>query len=131
MKECVPFREAVGSLMFLVVVTRPGIAYAVNSVSKYLANHDESHWNAVKRIIKYLAGTRDLGISYEARSDVFVLVGFSDSDYAGDVDARRSTTSFCFFLCKGIVTWACERQKTVTLSSIGCERSDLVKKNVE
>jgi len=52
-----PFREAVGSLMFLAVVTRPDLTYAVNSVSRYLSNPDESHWQAVKRIFKYLKGT--------------------------------------------------------------------------
>lgn len=50
----IPFREAVGSLMFLAVVTRPDLAYAVNNVSKYLSNPDESHWQAVKRIFKYI-----------------------------------------------------------------------------
>ena len=107
--------------MFLAVVTRPDIAYAVNNASKYLEKHDNSHWNAVKRVIKYLSGTRDLGILYEARSDNFVLTGYSDSDYAGDVDTRRSTSGFCFFLCGGIITWGCQRQKIVTLSSTEAE----------
>ena len=120
-EESVPFREAVGSLMFLAVITRPRFAYAVNDVSRFLADHDESHWNAVKRIIKYLTGTRDLGIFYEAHNDGIVLTGFSDSDYAGDVDTRRSTTGFCFFFSNGIVTWSCERQRIVALSSTEAE----------
>ena len=62
----VSFREAVGSLMFLAVVTRPDIAYSVNSVSKFLSNHNESHWQAVKRIYLYLVGTTKVGVMYKS-----------------------------------------------------------------
>jgi hypothetical protein len=62
--ENVPYREAVGSLMFLVVVSRPDIAFAVNTVSKFLNNHNDEHWRAVKRIISYVSGTIEYGIEY-------------------------------------------------------------------
>ena len=59
-----PYREAVVSLMFLSVVSRPDISHAVNSVARFLENHNETHWRAVKRVFAYLHGTRDLGIVY-------------------------------------------------------------------
>ena len=119
--EKVPYREAVGSLMFLAVVSCRDIAYAVNSVSKFSEKHDASHWNVVKRIVKYVAGSIDFGIVYEAANENFDLTGYTDSDYTGDIDTRRSTSGFVFFLCDGAVTWCCQRQKTVTLSTTEAE----------
>lgn len=57
----VPYKEAIGSLMFLMVVLRPDLAHAVNAVNRYLNKHNNSHWQAVKRIIRYLIGTSNLG----------------------------------------------------------------------
>lgn len=119
--ENVPFREAVGSLMFLAIVSRPDLAYALNNVSKFLNKHNESHWQAVKRIIKYLSGTLDYGILYEKNENDMNLVGFSDSDFAGDPETRRSTSGFAFCLASGVVTWASQRQRLVTLSTTEAE----------
>lgn len=60
----VPYREAIGSLMFLAIVSRPNIAFAVNAASRFTNNHNESHRRAVKRIIAYINGTVKLGIEY-------------------------------------------------------------------
>lgn len=117
----VPYREAVGSLMFLAVVSRPDLAYAVNSVSKFLNNHGESHWRAVKRIFAYLKGTSGYGIKYQRSETASDLVGFSDADYAGDLETRRSTTGYIFQLAGGPITWASQRQKLVTLSTTESE----------
>lgn len=92
-EECefanVPYREAVGSLMFLSVVSRSDIAYSVNIVSRYLNKHSQSHWNAVKRIFKYLLDTVDYGLLYEIQDKSIGLNGYSDADFAGDIDTRR------------------------------------------
>lgn len=118
--ENVPFREIVGSLMFLAIVSRPDIAYAVSNISKYLNQHNEAHWQALKRILKYLSGTMSMGIFYQ-QSDKIELVGYSDSDYAGDVETRRSTSGFVFYLSGAAVTWSSQRQKIVTLSTTEAE----------
>lgn len=117
----VPYREAVGSLMFLAIVSRPDIAYAVNSVSKFLNDYDNSHWQAVKRIFRYLIGTSDVGIEFTSGGSTCELIGFSDSDFASDVVTRRSTTGYAFCLANGIVTWSSQRQKLVTLSTTEAE----------
>ena len=117
----VRYREAVGSLMLLAIVSHPDIAYAVNNVSRYLNNHNKSHWQAVKRIFLYLVGTIDLGIEYRSGGSDFELKGFPDADYASDVGTRRSTTGYVFVLANGGITWSSDRQKSVSLSTTQSE----------
>nr|GEV77678.1 retrotransposon protein, putative, Ty1-copia subclass [Tanacetum cinerariifolium] len=86
----VPYANAVGSLMYLMVFTRPNIAYAVSVVSRYLANPGKNHWEAVKWILKYLRGTTNVGLVYGTnRSNHVDVTGFVDSDYAMDPDKGR------------------------------------------
>lgn len=115
----VPYRQAVGSLMFAATVSRPDIMYAVSVVSRYLSNPKPVHWSAVKRIFRYLRGTTSLGITY-GRSNT-ELVGYTDSDYAGDSDTRRSTSGYVFKIGGGAVTWMSQRQKVVALSTTEAE----------
>lgn len=78
----VPYKEAIGSLLFLATVTRPDIAYALNAASQYAESPRKVHWNAVKRILKYLKGTITYGIVYSAKAPVLTV--YSDADFAGD-----------------------------------------------
>lgn len=119
----VPYREAVGSLLFLAMVSRPDIAYAVGVVSRYLDNYDKSHWHAVQRIMSYLKGTRDYGLLFTSKSggNALAMVGFSDSDYAADIDTRRSTAGYLFMMSAGCVTWSSKRQPIVTMSTTEAE----------
>lgn len=119
--ESMPYREAVGSLMFLAIVSRPDIAYSVSSVSRYLNNHNDDHWRAVKRIFAYLVGTSEYGIEFCSGGSTTKLVGYSDADYASEVETRRSTTGYLFELARGPVTWSSQRQKLVTLSTTESE----------
>jgi len=116
-----PYREAVGSLIFLAIVSRPDIAFAVNAVSKYLSKHNATHWRAVKRIFAYLQGTINYGIGYASGGSEAKLIGFSDVDYAGDIETQKSTTGYVFCLANGAVTWSSQRQRLVTLSTTGAE----------
>lgn len=102
----VPFREAIGSLMFLATVSRPDIAFAVNAVSRYLNCYNNSHWQAIKRIFRYLQGTVDLGIMYRSGGSKLQLERYSDADYASDLATRRSTTGYAFILADGLISWA-------------------------
>lgn len=113
-----PYREAVGVLLFLSTVSRPDIAYAVNLVSRYVSNPGTIHVNAVKRIIRYLICTRDKSIVYDCNSE---LVGYSDSDFAGDLDSRKSNTGYIFLMNGGPVTWASRKQNTTALSTTESE----------
>lgn len=92
--ETVPYQQAVGCLNYLTHATRPDIAFAVNQVSRYCHNPGPQHWEAVKHILAYLKGTTQYGICFNGSSGSSdcALVGYTDSDYAGDLDHYRSTT---------------------------------------
>lgn len=117
--QLIPYRQAVGSLMFLAVVSRPDIAQAVGVVSRYLNNYSTVHWNMVKKIIRYLKGTVNYGILY--KNDKGILEGFSDADFASDKETRRSTTGYVFKLNGGPITWCSKLQPTVSLSTTESE----------
>ena len=118
--EDAPYREAIGSLMYLTIASRPDIAFAVNQVSQFCEKPDASHWGAVKRIFAYLKGTSNYGLCF-TKSKEENLVGFSDSDYAGDLTTRRSTTGYIFLLNGGPVAWSSRRQTCVALSTTEAE----------
>lgn len=94
--------------------------YAVSNVSRYLDCHDKSHWNAVKKILKYLKNTNHYGIHLKKEGSL-ILVGYSDADYANDIGSRRSTTGYIFMLSGGPVTWCSKRQQSVALSTTEAE----------
>ena len=111
-----PYREAVGSLIFLCVGTRPDIQYAVGLASRHLESPTNAHVNIVKRILRYLKQTTNYGIRFEADGHNNLL-GYSDADYAGDVHTRRSTSGVIFMLNGGPISWESTRQKSVALST--------------
>ena len=115
-----PYRQAVGNLLFLSQVTRPDIAFAVNYVSRFLNNPTSVHWTMVKRIIRYVKGTTTFGLCYKSNVNLCLSV-FSDSDYAGDSETRRSTSGHVFMLGVSTVSWQAQRQPIVTLSSTEAE----------
>ncbi|KAL5715795.1 hypothetical protein ACHQM5_017567 [Ranunculus cassubicifolius] len=116
----VPYASAVGSLMYAMVCTRPDIAHALSCVSRYMSNPGKQHWEAVKWVLRYLRGTLDVGLVFE-RSRKLQVSGYVDSDYAGDLDRRQSTSGYCFTLSGGPVCWRSMLQFTVALSTTEAE----------
>nr|GFC81380.1 retrotransposon protein, putative, Ty1-copia subclass [Tanacetum cinerariifolium] len=124
----VPYANAVGSLMYLMVCTRPDIAYAVSIVSRYLANPGKSHWEVVKWILKYLRGTANVGLIYGTNRDNYMdVTGFVDSDYAKDPDKGRSITGYAFLVQGCVVSWKATLQHVVALSTTEAEHMALTK----
>ena len=115
----IPYSSAVGSLMYCMVCTRPDIAHAVSTVSRFLSNPGKEHWEAVKWIFKYLRGTSKLCLSFGGSKPV--LEGFIDADMAGDLDGRKSTSGFLFTFAGGAVSWQSKLQKCVALSTTEVE----------
>jgi hypothetical protein len=113
------YRSLVGSLRYL-VNTRPDLAFSVGLVSRFLEKPTEDHMAAVKRIIRYVAGTIHLGCQY-GRDENYKLVGFCDSDLAGDVDSSKSTTGVACFLGRNLVSWQSQKQRVVALSTCEAE----------
>lgn len=116
-----PYREAVGSLLYLSMVTRPDIAFAVNAVSQHSVNPQKVHWNAVKRILKYLKGTTSYGILFDAESKFNRVESFSDADYASNVENRHSITGYILKLGGSPITWSSRKQRMVTQSTTESE----------
>jgi hypothetical protein len=114
------FRSIVGSLRYL-VNTRLGIDFAVGYVSCFLSEPHEDHMLAVKHILRYIVGTLNWGVYLKKGSGKTTLVGFTDSDFAGDVDSRKSTLDFFLFLNTGIITWQSNKQSLVAQSSCEAE----------
>ena len=98
------FKQVVGCLMYL-TTTRPNLMYGVCLISRFMSSPTESHWFAAKRILWYLKGTIELGIYYKKGGNA-KIVAYSDSDFARDIDDRRSTSGFVFLFGSGAVSWS-------------------------
>ena len=114
------YQSAVGSLLYLSVATRPDIAFAVSNVAKYCASPSKQHWIAVKRIMRYLKGTSNYGLCY-IPSHHGQCIGFSDADWAGDTDDRKSTSGYMFQISGAAVSWRSKKQTCVALSTAEAE----------
>jgi hypothetical protein len=112
------FSELIGSLLYLSICTRPDIAQAVGALARYMSAPTQEHWTAALGILRYLNGTRDYRLTFSGCSD---LVGYCDSDYAGNVDTRKSTTGFTFLLGGGVISWCSKLQPTVATSTCEAE----------
>ncbi|KAJ4767348.1 polyprotein [Rhynchospora pubera] len=113
----------VGALQY-VTITRPDITFPVNKCSQFMHNPTTTHWSAVKRILRYLRGTIDHGLLFKA-SNSLNLHAYSDSDWAGCPDDRRSTSAFCVYLGNNIISWSSKKQPTVAKSSTEAEYRSL------
>lgn len=121
MIENVPYQQAVGCLLFLAQATRPDISFAVNNVSRFNNCHSEAHWNAVKRIMRYLKSSICYKLCYTKIKQSKDLIGYADADWAADIDTRKSCTGYIFKLSGGAISWRSTKQKIVALSSTEAE----------
>lgn len=110
----------IGSIMFSMVETRPDVAFATSVASRFAKIPGHQHMEAMKTILRYLKGSRDRGITYGGQ-DQLLMEGYSDSDWAGDKESRRSKSGFIFMLNGGPVSWCSKKQPTVALSSTEAE----------
>lgn len=121
--ECVnqeKYQSAVGSLLYLSTRTRPDIAYAVGNTARFSSNPTQSHWTAIKRTMRYLNGTRNLGLTYKHNKNS-ELLGYSDADWAGDLCGRKSTSGYIFLLSDAAISWRSKKQTCVALSTAEAE----------
>ena len=117
------YREIVGSLIYLMVATRPDLSYIVSKLSQYMSCPKVCHLNAAKRVLRYLKGTKQLGLRYyKDTQEPITLVGFSDSDFGSGED-RKSISGFCFQLQldSSLISWKSQKQRTIALSSCEAE----------
>lgn len=138
MKE-IPYQSAIGGIMYAMIGTRPDISFAITALSQFSKNPGMKHWKAIKRLLRYLHGTIDFGITYSYNPSKGMLVqgyhtelltstgsqrpilGFSDSDWGSNIDNRRSITGYAFMIANGAVSWQSKKQQTVAQSSVEAE----------
>lgn len=118
-----PYREAIGSLMYAALGSRPDIAFAVGYLSRFASSPKKAHWTAVRRIFKYLKGTADYALTFSG-SDATrgsKLLCYVDSDFAGDLDSRKSTAGYMILFNEAPVVWKSCKQAKVTTSTTEAE----------
>ena len=116
------YASAIGSLMYAAIGTRPDIAFAVQTLSQFTTNPGPAHWTALKRVFRYLAGTRDLRITYGPADYTEIrFTGYSDADFAANPDDRKSISGYVFYLAGGAIAWSSKKQSTTALSSTEAE----------
>jgi hypothetical protein len=101
----VPYQQAVGSLMYAMLCTRPDLAYPISVVSQHMANPSIEHWIAIKHIFQYLQGILQFKLHFRGLAPQG-LVGYCDADWANNFEDRRSTTRFVFIMGGGAISWS-------------------------
>jgi transposase InsO family protein len=116
------YMQAIGSLLYLSIATRPDIAHVVHVLSQFSSDPGATHWSGIKRVLRYLRGTTDYGLTYsgdhDGRSDEFKA--YTDADFGCQPD-RRSTSGYAFLLAGAAISWSSKKQQLVTLSSTESE----------
>ncbi|XP_052728444.1 secreted RxLR effector protein 161-like [Vigna angularis] len=118
--ESIPYASVVRSLMYAQTCTRPDISFAVGILGRYQSNPGMDHWKAAKKVLRYLQGTKEYMLTYR-KSDHLEMVGYSDSDYAGCVDSRKSTFGYVYLLAGGAISWKSAKQSVIATSTMEAE----------
>ncbi|KAK2417007.1 secreted RxLR effector protein [Trifolium repens] len=116
----IPYASAIGSIMYAMLCTRPDVSYALSATSRYQSDPGESHWIAVKNILKYLRRTKETFLVYGGEEELSV-VGYTDASFQTDKDDFRSQSGFVFCLNGGAVSWKSSKQETVADSTTEAE----------
>ena len=127
--DATKYRSIVGALQYL-SLTRPDISFSVNKVCQYMSALTTAHWSAVKRILRYLRQTIHLGLRFTKSGPMF-LSAFSDADWAGNMDDRRSTGGYAIFFGGNLIAWSARKQATVSRSSTEAEYKALADATAE
>ena len=115
----VPYVQAIGSVLWPVVISRPDAAFAIGVLSQFIQNPGQAHWEGVKRVISYLGSTKNLWLTFGGSGNT-ILEGFCDADWAGQPH-RHSISGYSFHMGAGAVTWSSKKQYIIALSSTEAE----------
>jgi hypothetical protein len=118
----IPYSNVVGNLMYVMICTRPDLTHVVSVVSRFMHNPGKEHWNAIKCILCYLKVTSHFGLLFDKNSVKEIgVMGFVDSDFAGDLDKRRSISGYVFSLRGSTMSWRASLQSITALSTTEAE----------
>ena len=121
-KLCDPelYQSAIGTLIYLASKTRPDIAFSVYKLARYCSKPSTDHWSLVKRLLRYIKGTSNYGLLFLKQcSDE--CVGFTDADWAGNLENRKSTSGYCFIMNGSCISWNSSKQNCVALPTAKSE----------
>ncbi|XP_040872071.1 secreted RxLR effector protein 161-like [Glycine max] len=116
----IPYASTVGSLMYAQVCTRLDIAFVVGVLGRYLSNLGMQHWKAAKHVMCYLKKTKGYMFTYQ-KSENLEIIGYSDSDFAGCQDSKRSTSGYIFMLAGGAISWKSVKQTLIASSTMAAK----------
>lgn len=116
-----PYRELLGSLMYIMLGTRPDISFSLNYLSRFASCATDHHWKYLKRVLQYLKSTSDFELTFRRNLNGDALVGFVDADWASDANDRHSTSGYLFKILDNCVSWTTKKQPTISLSSTEAE----------
>lgn len=116
-----PYRELMGCLTYATITTRPDLCASVNYFSSFQSCYGEQHFNYAKHILRYINGTIDLKMIYRKNSEAEILIGYSDADWGGDKNDRKSISGYVFKVFGNTVSWASRKQATISQSSTEAE----------
>jgi phosphopantetheinyl transferase (holo-ACP synthase) len=117
--ESTTYRSLVGGLLYIANCTRPDISFAVGMLCRYMSKPGKEHLSAAKSVLKYLAGSLSLGLLYKRNQ--FNLIGYCDSDLAGELPGRKSTSGYAFLLGGACIAWSSRLQSVVAQSTAEAE----------
>ncbi|XP_075091937.1 secreted RxLR effector protein 161-like [Nicotiana tabacum] len=118
--ESISYSYIVGSLIYAQTCTRPDISFAVRILERYQSNPGIDHWKVAKKVLRYLKRTKDYMLMYR-RSKHLEVIGYSDSNFAGCIDTRKSTFGYLFQLVEGAISWKSAKQSVITTSTMEAE----------
>jgi len=126
------FQQIIGTLMYLMLLTRPDIAFAIQWLAQAIAKPYPLHLTAAKKLLQYLKGTKRLAIRYKGPeksglSQALQPIGYCDSDFAGDKRSSKSTFGYLFIVAQGPVSWKAKKSSTIALSTLEAELDSLNK----
>ena len=127
----VPYRELVGKLLYLAIATRPDISYAIGVLCRFVENPGRPHWDAAKRVLRYLRGTTDMALVYSRPLSPDLFTTFCNADLGGNPDNSRSTSGFAVCMGSGAIQWGSRLQPHVSLSSTESEYTTVSKVGCE
>jgi hypothetical protein len=118
----IPYISAVGSVMYLAMMTRPDIAEPASVLARFNSNPGMTHWKAVKHLLRYLAGTLNMELELGPDPDCDELIrAYADADHGGNKDNGKSTTGYIIKVGSGAVSWSSKLQPIVALSTTEVE----------
>ena len=115
-----PYAQVVVSLMYAQVCLRPDIAYIVGVLGRYMSNPCMAQWKAAKRVLRYLQRTKNYMLMY-IKSEKLEIIGYSNSDFAGCIDSRKSTSCYIYLLARGAISWKSAKQALIASSTMAAE----------